>query len=435
MSTFTGWGSTAIEVVHAREILDSRGNPTVEVDALLDDGSRGRAAVPSGASTGSREAVELRDGDRWRFSGKGVEQAVTNVNLAIAAELRGADATPQADVDARLCRLDGTDNKSRLGANAILGASMAVARAAAQSAGQPLYRSLGGEEARLLPVPMFNVLNGGVHADNSVDVQEFMIAPVGAASFREAVRMGAEVYHTLKSLLKQAGHTTAVGDEGGFAPMLKANAEALDLLMQAIERAGLKPGTDVVLALDPASSEFYEDGHYVFRKSDGSRSTSDERSPSMKAGSASIRSGPSRTALPNRIGRAGGTSPANSANGFNWSATTSSSPTRRSSGRRLPSKSETRCLSSSTRSALSPRHWMRFRRPVPAATASSSATARARRRTISLPTWPWPRMPGRSRPARPAAASASPNTTSSCGLRRNWGRVPGTPVHNRSVVR
>jgi enolase len=265
-----------IRSIKAREILDSRGNPTVEVDVTLDDGTIGRASVPSGASTGSREAIELRDASSPRFGGKGVQLAVANVNGTIADDLSGAEATQQAAIDERLRRLDGTENKGRLGANAILGVSLAVARAAALSANIPLYRHLGGDRACLLPVPMFNVLNGGVHADNSVDLQEFMIAPVGASSFKEALRIGAEVYHELKYLLWQRGLSTAVGDEGGFAPMLKANAEALDLLVEAIERAGQTPGVDVALALDPASSEFFEDDGYFFRKSDKTCKTSDE---------------------------------------------------------------------------------------------------------------------------------------------------------------
>lgn len=267
---------STIRSIHAREILDSRGNPTLEVDVILDNGSRGRAAVPSGASTGTREAVELRDEDIQRFGGKGVRKAAANINGIIARELRGRDASQQAEIDEHLLRLDGSENKSCLGANAILGVSMAVARAAACSIRMPLYRYLGGEEARTLPVPMFNVLNGGVHADNSVDLQEFMIAPVGAPNVTEAIRMGAEVYHALKSLLKNTSYSTSVGDEGGFAPMLKANHEALDLLVQVFEQAGLKPGKDIVIALDPAASEFYEDGAYVFRKSDGSRKSSDD---------------------------------------------------------------------------------------------------------------------------------------------------------------
>ena len=267
---------STIVSIHAREILDSRGNPTVEVDVHLADGSTGRAAVPSGASTGSREAIELRDDDPQRYSGKGVSRAVANVNGTITSALLGAEAADQEAIDARLCSLDGTENKERLGANAILGVSLAVARASAHSVGLPLYRYLGGVDARLLPVPMFNVLNGGVHADNSVDLQEFMIAPVGVSSFCEALRMDAETYHALKATLKEKGYGTAVGDEGGFAPNLKANVEAVEYILHAIERAGLRPGEDIVLALDPAASEFFDDGVYVFRKSDQSRRSAAE---------------------------------------------------------------------------------------------------------------------------------------------------------------
>ena len=266
---------TTIASIQAREILDSRGNPTVEVDVRLSDGSFGRAAVPSGASTGSREAIELRDGDKKRYGGKGVRRAVANVNQTLYPALKGAEASDQAALDKRMCDLDGTPNKAKLGANAILGVSMAVARAAAASAGKPLYQHLGGSAA-LLPVPMFNIMNGGAHADNSVDFQEFMIAPVGAPSFAEALRMGAETYHALKSILKGKGYSTAIGDEGGFAPNLKANVEAVEVILAGIEKAGLKPGQDVALALDPAASEFYEDGAYLFRKSDRSRHSSAE---------------------------------------------------------------------------------------------------------------------------------------------------------------
>jgi enolase len=265
-----------IASVKAREILDSRGNPTVEVDLRLEDGSFGRAAVPSGASTGSREALELRDGDRKRYGGKGVSKAVANVNDLIGPAVRGLEASDQAGIDGRMLALDGTDNKDRLGANAILGVSMAAARAAAASARVPLYRQLGGPEVNLLPVPMFNVLNGGVHADNSVDFQEFMIAPVGAPSFREALRWGAECYQALKATLKGKGYGTAVGDEGGFAPNLKANVEAVEVILAAIEKAGLRAGADVVLALDPAASEFHDEGRYVFSKSDRSNKSSAE---------------------------------------------------------------------------------------------------------------------------------------------------------------
>ncbi len=253
--------ATAIELVRAREILDSRGNPTIEVEVGLLDGSSGRAAVPSGASTGESEAVELRDGGQ-RYLGKGVTRAVANVEDTIAGELLGHDATEQRAIDALLLELDGTDNKSNLGANAILGVSLAVAKAAAESCGLPLYAYLGGPNAHLLPVPMMNVLNGGSHAESNVDFQEFMLAPVGAPSFREALRMGTEVYHHLKKVLSGRGLTTGLGDEGGFAPDLDSNTAALDLLLEAIQAAGYEPGTDIALAMDPATSELYRDGAY-----------------------------------------------------------------------------------------------------------------------------------------------------------------------------
>lgn len=257
----------------AREVLDSRGNPTVEVDCRLTDGSFGRAGVPSGASTGSREALELRDGDAKRFGGKGVQKAVGHVMTVIAPALKGLLATDQVAIDAKLLSLDGTENKGKLGANAVLGVSMAVARAGAASQRVPLYRYLGGADARTLPVPLLNVINGGAHADNSVDMQEFMIVPVGAATFRDAIRWGAEVYQALKSILKKKGHSTGVGDEGGFAPNLKANHEAVEVILEAIAKAGFKAGDEFVLALDPAASEFFEDGKYVFKKSDQSKKT------------------------------------------------------------------------------------------------------------------------------------------------------------------
>jgi len=263
----------------AREILDSRGNPTVEVDLHVEGGSWGRAAVPSGASTGSREALELRDGDKARFGGKGTLRAVKNVTESILPAVRGMDVADQAALDKKLCEVDGTANKDKLGANAILGVSLAAARAAANAAGINLHRhlaKLAGNPGTLLPVPMFNIMNGGAHADNSVDFQEFMIAPVGAPTFREALRMGAEVYHALKATLKTKGYSTAIGDEGGFAPNLKANVEAIEVILAAIEKAGLKPGNDVVIALDPAASSFFEDGAYVLSKSDKSRLTSEQ---------------------------------------------------------------------------------------------------------------------------------------------------------------
>jgi enolase len=249
--------------VFAREILDSRGNPTVEVDVLLEDGSFGRAAVPSGASTGMNEAVELRDGDKARFLGKGVLKAVDNVNEIIAPEIIGLDAGEQVLIDRIMIELDGTENKAKLGANAILGVSLAVAKAAAESAGLPLYAYIGGNNAKTLPLPMMNIINGGSHADNNVDLQEFMIMPVGAKTFREALRMGTEVFHALKKVLKDKNYNTAVGDEGGFAPNLGSNEEALEVIMEAIKAAGLKAGKDIMIALDPASSEFYSKGKYT----------------------------------------------------------------------------------------------------------------------------------------------------------------------------
>jgi enolase len=265
-----------IDLIVGREILDSRGNPTVEVDVRLRDGAFGRAAVPSGASTGEHEAIELRDGDKKHYLGKGVLQAVENVNMLIARELGGHDANQQSEIDRRMIELDGTPNKGRLGANAILAVSMAVCRAAARSAMQPLYRYLGGVTARRLPVPMMNILNGGVHADNTVDFQEFMIMPVGAETFAQALRMGVETFHTLKKVLKERGYSTAVGDEGGFAPSLKSNVEAIEVILEAIEAAGYSPGHDIALALDPASSELCQDGQYVFFKSDNSKKSADD---------------------------------------------------------------------------------------------------------------------------------------------------------------
>jgi len=254
----------SIEAIGAREILDSRGNPTVEVEVVLEDGTFERAAVPSGASTGAFEAVERRDGDKGRYQGKGVQDAVDAVNEIIAPEIIDEDASDQRRIDEIMIELDGTPNKGKLGANAILGVSLAVAKAAAESAGLPLYRYLGGPNAHILPVPMMNILNGGSHADTNVDIQEFMIAPLGAPTFREALRWGAEVYHTLKAVIKERGLSTGLGDEGGFAPNLSSNAAALDLIIEAIEKAGFKPGTDVALALDVASSEFFKDGLYQF---------------------------------------------------------------------------------------------------------------------------------------------------------------------------
>jgi enolase 1/2/3 len=269
---------TTIQAIHAREILDSRGNPTVEVDVRLEGGASGRAAVPSGASTGEHEAWELRDGDKKRYGGKGVLKAVANVNDKIAGAIRGMNARDQAKIDKKLIALDGSKNKKNLGANATLGVSLAVAHAAAAAENKPLFRYLGGKDARVLPVPMMNILNGGAHSDAPIDFQEFMIMPRGAPSFPEALRYGAEVFHALKSVLKDRGLSTAIGDEGGFAPNLKSAEDGLETIIRAIEKAGYKPGEQIFIALDPASSEFFEarKNAYVFKKSDGSQKSADE---------------------------------------------------------------------------------------------------------------------------------------------------------------
>ncbi|MFT4062733.1 MAG: phosphopyruvate hydratase [Edaphocola sp.] len=264
--------------VHARQILDSRGNPTVEVDVYTDSGAFGRAAVPSGASTGVHEAVELRDNDKKKYVGKGVSKAVKNVNDLIAEELFGIDVTDQADIDKLMLELDGTENKSKLGANALLAVSLAVAKAAAEESGLPLYRYVGGSNAKTLPVPMMNILNGGAHADNKIDFQEFMVMPIGASSFSEGLRWGVEIFHTLKSVLKEKGYSTNVGDEGGFAPNIQSNEEAIETVLKAIEKAGYKPGTQVAIAMDSAISELYDakSKKYVFHKSDGKKLSSDQ---------------------------------------------------------------------------------------------------------------------------------------------------------------
>jgi enolase len=265
-----------IAAIQGREVIDSRGNPTVEAEVTLQDGSRGRAIVPSGASTGEHEAVELRDGDKQRYLGKGVLKAVGHVNGEIAEALADWDAADQRGVDQKMIELDGSENKGRLGANAILAVSMAAARAAATFYGLPLYRYLGGSAANTLPTPMMNILNGGAHADNNVDFQEFMVMPVGAESFAEGLRWGVEIFHTLKGVLKKRGYSTSVGDEGGFAPSLKSNVEAIEVVLEAITQAGYKPGYEVAIALDPAASEFYQDGKYVFKKSDKSAKSSED---------------------------------------------------------------------------------------------------------------------------------------------------------------
>ena len=264
-----------IKQIHAREILDSRGNPTVEVEVMLEGGAKGRAAVPSGASTGSREAVELRDGDKKRFLGKGVLKAVENVNKVIAPALIGKDAKKQDKIDKQMIELDGAENKGRLGANAILGVSLAVAKAQASDADMPVYRYLGGKDAVRIPIPFLNILNGGKHADNNVDIQEFMIAPIGAPSFKEALRYATEVYHTLKGILKSKGLSTSVGDEGGFAPNLARNEEAIEVIIAAIQKAGYKPGKDIAVVLDPAASEFYSEGKYLLKADNKSLSAAE----------------------------------------------------------------------------------------------------------------------------------------------------------------
>ena len=268
--------NSSIAEIRGRQVLDSRGNPTVEAEIFLDGGASASAIVPSGASTGEHEAVELRDGDQTQYFGKGVLKAVENVNGEIADAVAGFDAADQRGLDAKMIELDGTPNKGRLGANAILAVSMAAARAAANSFDLPLYRYLGGAAANVLPTPMMNILNGGAHADNNVDFQEFMVMPVGAPSFSEALRWGVEVFHTLKGVLKKRGYNTAVGDEGGFAPSVKSNVEAIEVVLEAIQQAGYKPGEEIAIALDPAASEFYQDGKYVFKKSDKSAKSSDD---------------------------------------------------------------------------------------------------------------------------------------------------------------
>lgn len=300
-------GMTTIVGVRAREVLDSRGFPTVEAEVELEGGARGRAMVPSGASTGTHEALELRDGGK-RYLGKGVRRAVENVNERIAPELVGMDALDQEGVDRAMLELDGTPNKANLGANAVLAVSLAVARAAAEALGLPLYRYLGGVQGVTLPVPLMNVINGGKHADNRVDFQEFMLVPAGAGSFAEALRIGAEVFHTLKAVLKEKGYSTNVGDEGGFAPDLRSNEEAVELLLLAIERAGYTPGQEVSLALDPATSELYRDGKYHL---EGRARSSPRRRwwPSGRPGWRSTPSAPLRTASPRTTGRGGGFSP------------------------------------------------------------------------------------------------------------------------------
>ena len=295
--------STIIDI-HAREILDSRGNPTVEVDVTLEDGTMGRAAVPSGASTGAYEAVEKRDGDKSRYNGKGVLEAIAAVNGEIAETLVGIDATEQIEIDQAMIELDGTDNKGRLGANAILGVSLATAKAAADYTQQPLYRYVGGTSARVLPVPMMNIINGGEHADNPIDIQEFMIMPVAADDIRDAVRMGSEVFHTLKKELSDAGLSTGIGDEGGFAPNISSSRDALDFILKSIEKAGYKPGEDIHLALDCAATEYFKEGSYVLA-GEGKKLSPEENAAYLAALVKITPSFLSKTACPKMIGTAG----------------------------------------------------------------------------------------------------------------------------------
>jgi enolase len=313
--------SSIVDVV-AREIIDSRGNPTVEADVMVDGGATGRAAVPSGASTGTREAVELRDGDKTRYLGKGVRHAVANVNGPIREALLGFDVLDQAGLDRKLIALDGTDNKSRLGANALLAVSLAAAHAAARASGVSLHRRLGSGPRRM-PVPMMNIINGGAHADNSVDIQEFMVLPVGATSFAEALRIGAEIFHTLRKVLHGRGLATAVGDEGGFAPDLPSNEAALETILEAVERAGYKAGRDVYLGLDVASSEFFQDGIYIL-ESENRKFTAAQFADYLDGLASRYPIPPSRTAWRSRTGRAGRCSPSGSASASSSSATTCS---------------------------------------------------------------------------------------------------------------
>ena len=423
--------SSAISNVVAREILDSRGNPTVEVEVKLGSGATGRAAVPSGASTGEREAVELRDGDKERYLGKGVRRAVANVNEEIARALIGADAAPQSRVDDTLVKLDGTENKSRLGANAILGASLAVAKAAAAHHGMPLYAYIGGANAKELPVPMMNVLNGGAHADNNLDIQEFMILPVGAGSFAEALRMGAEVFHRLKSELADRGCHTAVGDEGGFAPDLKSNEEALEVLLKAIERAGYRPGDDISLGLDVAASELYKEGRYVLAGEDRELS-SDEMIAWMgeligKYPILTIEDGLDQNDWDGWKKLTSGAQGQDPDRGRRPLRDQHQDPGTRYPGARLqldpdqaqPDRNAHRDPGrhrDGETSRLYRRHFASFRE---------------RRKTRRSPTWWSATTPVRSRPDRSRAAIGRRSTTSSSASRVSWARLPGIAEETR----
>jgi len=392
-----------IREIVGQEILDSRGNPTVSVTVVLEDGSQASAAVPSGASTGEREATELRDGDAKRYNGKGVLKAVANVDTEIAEALRGMDVSDQKSVDKRMIELDGTPNKSRLGANAILGVSMAVARAAAVASQQPLYRYLGGEEAVLLPVPCLNVINGGKHADNTIDFQEFKIAPHNAPSFAEGIRMAIETFHVLKGLLHKRGLSTGIGDEGGFAPNLKNNEEAVEVILAAIEKAGYKPGRDISICLDPATSEMWKDGRYEYFKSGTGSMSSDEMIAVWKDWTSRY----PIVLLEDPLGEK---------DWSGWEKITAELGSRLEivgDDFRKPfaARSQTRFSSSSTRSAPLLRLWIALLWPKRTTTAVTSRTGAAKRKTLLSPTLPLRPEPDTSRPGRDAEANESPNLT------------------------
>ena len=427
--------TTLIEDVIGREILDSRGNPTVEVDVFLDDGAVGTALVPSGASTGAHEAVELRDGDAARYGGKGVLSAVRHVNETLRPELLGIDALDQVGLDRLLVSLDGTDNKSKLGANALLGVSLAVAHAAAESLGLPLYRYLGGAGARRLPVPLVNILNGGKHAIDSTDFQEFMIVPLGAPSFREGLRWAAETFHALGTLLHDEGFATTVGDEGGYAPSLGSNEDAIAAVLTAIERAGYAPGEQIAIALDPATTELYGDGRYTLARENraltGAELTDFWADWADRYPIVSIEDGLAEDDWEGWVTlteRLGGPDPARRRRpaGHEHPAPGAGDP--RARGEQHP------------RQAQPDRHPDRDDRgrrdgPARRMDARSSATDPARRRTRRSPTWPWRSTPGRSRPARSAGPSGSPSTTASCASRRSSATRPSTPARGHSARR
>ena len=418
---------TAIIDIHAREILDSRGNPTVEVEVLLEGGAEGRAAVPSGASTGAHEAVELRDGDAARYGGKGVLGACNAVNGEIFDAISGMDAREQEAIDQTMVDLDGTPNKARLGANATLGVSLAVAKAASAAVGQSLYRYVGGVHARTLPAPMMNVVNGGAHANNALDVQEFMIVPVGAANFAEAVRAGSEVFHALRKQLDEAGHSTSVGDEGGFAPDLGGADATLGALAKAVEATGRKLGDDMVLAIDAAATEFHAEGVYDMagegKKLDAAGMVAFYEELAGRYPIVSIEDGMAEDdwdgwqALTSALGAS-----------CNWSATTSSSPTRRGSPTASRAASPTPSWSRSTRSARFPKHSRPSRLHIARVMRRSCRTARARPRTRPSPISRSPPTAARSRPARCRARIDWPSTISSSASRKRSARWRATPA-------